>query len=113
MPSRAAVLVFAAALLLPALASCASYDPHDRIVRARFLCTDGRRLRVQFRLDRHDALIAGDGMKRPVVLPATGAERGRSYAGLAEGGGYSLSGLGDRIDWASPGASAVTCDETH
>ena len=113
MPSRAAHLILAAALVLPSLAGCASYDPHDRIVRARFLCTDGRRLRVQFRLDRHDALIAGDGLKRPIVLPATGAERGRSYAGLGEGGGYSLSGLGDRVDWRSPAAKGVTCDETR
>ena len=106
-------LAAAVAAVLPALAACASYDPHDRIVRARFACTDGRALRVQFRLDRHDAVVAAPKGK-PVTLPATGAATGRSYAGLGPGGGaYSLRGLGDRIEWRSPGAPPVTCDETR
>jgi hypothetical protein len=103
----AAVLAAAAAL-----SGCASYDPHDRIVQARFQCTDGRRLRVAFRLDRHDAVVRADRLK-PVILPATGAVSGRSYAGLAEGMAYSLQGLGDRITWRAGAAPPVTCDETH
>ena len=107
------VTVALAGALLPALAGCASYDPHDRRVDARFACTDGRRLRVQFRLDRREAQVRGERMK-PVVLPATGAAHGRSYAGLGpDGGAYSLAGLGDRIEWRAPGAPPVTCDETH
>ena len=111
---RALVLTAAlAAALAPALSGCASYDPHDRRVNARFACTDGRRLRVQFRLDRREAEVRAERMK-PVTLPATGAARGRSYAGLGpDGGAYSLDGLGDAITWRAPGAAAVTCDETH
>lgn len=96
---------------LAGLSACAS-DPHDRIVRARFSCADGRRLAVQFRLDRRDAVLRVD-RARPVTLPATGAARGRSYAGLAEGGAWSLSGLGDRVDLRSPGAPVVQCEETR
>lgn len=95
-----------------ALCGCATSDPHDRIVHARFLCDDARRLDVRFRLDRRDAVVRAD-HDRPVTLPATGAARGRSYAGLMEGGTYSLRGLGDRIDWLSPGRPSVRCEETH
>ncbi len=109
-------LVVSAALagvLIPVLSGCASYDPNDRRVNARFACTDGGRLRVQFRLDRKEAEVRPDRM-RPVTLPATGAARGRSYAGLGpDGGAYSLDGLGDHVEWRAPGAAPVTCDETR
>ena len=108
-------LILLACVLAPAglaLPGCASYDPHDRIVHARFQCTDGRRLRVDFRLDRKDAVVRPEHAK-PVTLPATGAASGRSYAGLGEGGAYSLQGLGDRVDWRAPAAPPVSCEETH
>ena len=109
---RPTLRLVCAAAVVSALAACASYNPHDRIVRARFACTDGRRLRVQFRLDRHDAVVEAPKAKA-VTLPATGAATGRSYAGLGPLGAYSLQGLGDRIEWRAPGAAPVTCDETR
>lgn len=112
MRRSAVLLALMAAPLLGALAGCASYDPNDRVVRARFACTDGQKLRVQFRLDRKDAVIRRDTAKT-VTLPATGALRGRSYAGMSPEGAYSLQGLGDRIEWRAPGAPPLTCEETH
>lgn len=103
-----------AALTLAAftLAGCATSDPHDRIVHARFLCDDARRLDVRFRLDRRDAVVRAD-RDKAVTLPATGAANRRSYAGLVEGGAYSLQGLGDHVDWVAPGHPSVRCEETR
>ena len=79
-------------------------------MRARFACDDGRNLRVAFNLDQGFAEVRTEKSRlKPVVIPHQPGVPGRAYAQE----GYSLTGVGDQITYASLEAPSTRCIETH
>jgi hypothetical protein len=96
-------------LLLVTLVSagCATGSDGERLVPARFVCDDGRVLKVTFNTTRQLAIVRLE--NKMAELPSQRPSAGMWF----KGSGYELRGAGDTLNFSAGAQPPVRCVQTH